>query len=133
MLNLVNVWRSQNGVAPALVPDGILIAAAETRSDDMARTGQLVHVIEGVDTRENLTDHGYPEQNVSWGENLAWGQSTALAAFTWWKNSPPHNGNLLNPAFRALGVGLTRKTGTQYTYYWTQTFGSRIVERVEAC
>ncbi len=132
MLNLVNAWRAQNGVTPALVLDGILIAAAETKSDDMARTGQLSHEIDGVDARENLTNHGYPT-NVWWGENLAWGQSTAQAAFNWWKNSSSHNANMLSPNFRALGVGLEQRSGTQYTWYWTQTFGSAIVERVEAC
>ena len=110
MLNLVNAWRAQHGVSPALVLDGILIAAAETKSEDMARTGQLSHTIDGVTARQNLTNHGYPT-NVSWGENLAWGQTTAQAAFTWWKNSQTHNANMLNGNFRALGVGLEERVG----------------------
>ena len=133
MLNLVNAWRAQNGVTPALVLDEILIAAAETKSADMARTGQLSHEIDGVDARENLENHGYPVDTSWWGENLAWGQATAQGAFTWWKNSSGHNANMLSANYRALGLGLATKQGTQYTYYWTQTFGSTIVKRVEAC
>jgi uncharacterized protein YkwD len=132
MLDLVNAWRAQNGVTPALVLDAVLIAAAETKSDDMARTGQLSHTIDGVTARQNLTNHGYPT-NVWWGENLAWGQSTAQAAFNWWKNSAGHNANMLNSNYRALGVGLEQKSETTYTWYWTQTFGSAIVERVAEC
>ena len=133
MLNLVNAWRAQQQVTPALVLDEILIAAAETKSADMARTGQLSHEIDGVDARENLENHGYPVDTSWWGENLAWGQSTPQGAFNWWKNSERHNANMLSRNFRALGVGLTRKTGTQYTSYWTQTFGSTVVERAEEC
>lgn len=132
MLQLVNDWRRQLGEAP-LVLDAVLTAAAQTKSDAMARTGVTVHEIEGVDAEENLANHGYPVQTSSWGENLAWGQSTASSAFTWWKNSRPHNENMLDPDFQAMGVAVTRKDGTKYTYYWTQTFGSRKVKAVPAC
>jgi uncharacterized protein YkwD len=132
MLGFVNDWRAANGVSP-LVLDAVLIAAATTKSDAMARTGVLGHEIEGVDARENLLNHGYPADETWWGENLAWGQSTAQTAFTWWKNSSHHNANMLNANFRALGVGLVRRTGTPYTYYWTQTFGGRVVDRVPDC
>lgn len=132
MLQLVNDWRRQHGEAP-LVLDAVLTAAAQTKSDAMARTGVTAHEIEGVDAEENLANHGYPVNTSSWGENLAWGQSTAEGAFNWWKNSRTHNDTMLNPKFRAMGVAVTRKTGAKYTYYWTQTFGSRTVKAVPTC
>jgi uncharacterized protein YkwD len=40
---------------------------------------------------------------------------------------------MLRPQFTALGVGLERRSGTTYTYYWTQTFGGLIVDRAPTC
>ena len=133
MLALVNAWRAQNQRS-ALVLDGRLTAAARTKSDAMARTGVTDHTIEGVTAEQNLANHGYPVNRAWWGENIAWGQTTSLEAFTWWRNSPTHNANMLNPAYRAMGAAVARVPGrTHYPTYWTQTFGSELVASLSSC
>lgn len=57
------------------------------------------------------------------GENLAGGQGTPEAALADWMASPGHRGNILNPNYQEIGVGLGQ--GGVYGYYWVQEFGSR--------
>lgn len=40
-------------------------------------------------------------------EHIAAGQHTAAEVVTGWMNSPGHRANILNPAVRHVGVGLT--------------------------
>jgi uncharacterized protein YkwD len=45
------------------------------------------------------------------GENIAWGgdsRGTPKSIVKSWMHSPPHRANILNPQFRALGVGFAR-------------------------
>ena len=76
LLGLVNTWRTQNGAAP-LVLEGVLQAAAATKSAAMARTGVFSHTVEGIDERQNLLTHGYPVEQTAYGENIAAGSLTA--------------------------------------------------------
>ena len=55
------------------------------------------------------------------GENIAAGNSDAQNTFNQWKNSPPHNANMLGANFTVMGIG--RATGGgQYGVYWTNDF-----------
>ena len=63
---------------------------------------------------------------TSWtnlGENIAYGQRTADEVFQAWMNSSGHRANILNPAFRDLGVGLAYNGSGRP--YWVQSFGAR--------
>jgi uncharacterized protein YkwD len=50
------------------------------------------------------------------GENIA-GNSSAGSAVQAWLNSSGHRANMLNGAFRHLGVGVFRTPSSPYTYY----------------
>jgi uncharacterized protein YkwD len=145
LLGLVNAWRAEHGARP-LVLDGVLLVAARTKSAAMARAGVLDHEIGGVDATENRADHGYPMDPDAWGadlafgENIALGHPTAARVFEAWKASRGHNKNMLDPAFRAMGVGLARGDAPPRPpdadiapLYWTQTFGSAVVEQASGC
>jgi uncharacterized protein YkwD len=58
----------------------------------------------------------------SWpaAENLARGQRRPHEVMHAWMNSPGHRANILNPATRAVGVGLELGPGGPW---WTQNFG----------
>lgn len=114
VFRLLNEHRQANGVAP-LAYDNQLEAAIQ---------GHCLHMAE-----HSFFDHSAPESSVNspWtraelcgtsagGENIANGQSSPAAVMTSWKGSPGHNGNMLDPDFKRVGIG---RTGS----YWGQIFG----------
>ena len=61
----------------------------------------------------------------TWGENIAAGSSTAAGAFKQWREDDDdysgqgHRRNMLNPDFRAIGIGHVTLNGA---HYWVQEF-----------
>jgi hypothetical protein len=52
-------------------------------------------------------------------ENIAYGQSSPMQVMGSWMTSPGHKANILNPALKELGVGLSSSG-----FRWTQGFGA---------
>ncbi|MEU3510948.1 CAP domain-containing protein, partial [Streptomyces longwoodensis] len=119
VLALVNQERKTAGCAPLTSSDR-LRDAAQTHSDDMAARDFFDHVNpDGADPGRRITAAGY--RWSTYGENIAKGQQTARSVMTSWMNSPGHRANILNCAFKNLGVGVHRGDGGPY---WTQDFGT---------
>jgi uncharacterized protein YkwD len=57
------------------------------------------------------------------GENLAWGFRSAWTAFDALMHSPAHRANILDPAFRDVGVRLTRRS--PWGRLWVIDYGRR--------
>ena len=57
-----------------------------------------------------------------YGENIAYGQTSAWEVFEAWKNSPGHLGNMLDPDYKTFGAAVYI-TDSGYGYYWIQEFG----------
>ena len=124
-LGLINQHRKNNGLG-SLTISLTLSAAAEFHSADMAKNGYFSHTLfDGTTWQQNIANHGYPTDS-SRGENIAAGRDTAAGVFDQWLNSPDHNKNMLSAKFNAIGIGRVKLDGSQYTYYWTNTFGSRV-------
>lgn len=120
VLVLVNQQRARAGCR-ALTADARLAAVARAHSADMATRGYFDHVTpEGVDPGTRITRAGYAWS--AYGENIAMGQPDAAAVMDAWMNSSGHRANILNCAFRDLGVGLAYDAG--HRPYWTQDFGT---------
>ncbi|MGJ5757036.1 CAP domain-containing protein [Streptomyces galbus] len=121
MLALVNQERRTAGCAP-LTQNDRLRDAAQAHSDDMAGRDFFDHVNpDGADPGRRITAAGY--RWSTYGENIAKGQQTARSVMTSWMNSPGHRANILNCAFKNLGVGVHQGDGGPY---WTQDFGTRM-------
>jgi uncharacterized protein YkwD len=121
-LDLINTYRAQNGLSP-LALSATLSQAAQWMSDDMASNDFLDHTdTDGRDPFTRMQDFGYSANSM--GENVAAGNADAQATFTQWKNSPPHNANMLNATYQAIGIG--RAQGGTYGWYWTNDFGSKV-------
>ena len=118
MLNQINDYRVRNGV-PALARSASLSRSALWKSTDMAANHYFAHddLIRGWSQR--LTDCGYGAGFT--GENIASGYADASNTLMQWETSPPHNANLLNPGFHAIGLGRAMDSGG--TWYWTADFG----------
>ncbi|WP_367129230.1 CAP domain-containing protein [Saccharothrix sp. HUAS TT1] len=117
VVSLVNVERSRRGLA-ALGVDERLRRSARRHSADMARRRVLAHLLPGgPDPFERMLAEGFPHPA---GENVAFGQETAVRVVEAWMRSAPHRANVLHAEFATIGVGLLLDaTG----HWWTQNFG----------
>ena len=71
-----------------------------------------------------INSAGYRWRSV--GENIAGGQPDIDTVIRGWLESDPHCANLLNPAFREVGLACARgSAANRYRTYWTLDFGSR--------
>ena len=58
------------------------------------------------------------------GENIAAGYRTPAEVVAGWIGSPGHCVNLMNPAYKHLGVGFVEVPGSPYVVYSGQNFGA---------
>lgn len=103
MLSMVNAERSKAGLPP-LAMDPPLRDLARAHGADMFRQGYFSHT--GRDGRSPFDR--MRDANITYtaaGENLALAISTARA-HQGLMNSPGHRANILNPAFRRVGIGV---------------------------
>jgi len=108
LLDQVNSARADAGVS-TLSPDSSLEGIAFERSGDMVTRHYFSHVTpDGTDVFKLMDERGV-HYSIA-GENLAWSGggpdypiSFIVRSFM---ESPPHRENLLNPAFRQIGIGV---------------------------
>jgi uncharacterized protein YkwD len=120
---LVNQRRAEAGLAP-FTRAADLDAAARRQSLDMAITGNFDHTgTDGSSPFDRIRAAGYNFTNA--GENIAAGQDTAAGVMTTWMNSPGHRANILGADYKEIGISVVFQEGSEFRFYWTQTFGAR--------
>lgn len=123
LLKLINDYRQQNGAGP-LAPQAQLQQAAAWLSNHMATGGPFDHTDGlGRSPEQRLPDCGYTSR--TFGENIALNQGSgdsAAMTFDQWKNSPPHNTNMLNPKYTQ--VGLSESVSSDGKHLWTYDAGT---------
>jgi uncharacterized protein YkwD len=126
MLCLHDYARHQAGL-PSLHVSATLMQAAWAKSDDLARCG-FSHSACGHPFSYRADWAGYRWTRL--GENIAWGTGSPLPSarviFAAWLRSGDHRANILDPAFRDIGVGsrLGTLAGTG-ARFWVTEFGRR--------
>jgi uncharacterized protein YkwD len=122
-LTLINDYRRAHGVAPVRLSRS-LGAAADFHSAYMARTDDVDHTLSGGASWSSIIrDFGYPT-DFGIGENVLAGRQSAGGALNLWKSSPPHNANMLDRSWKAIGIGRVYDSSGRYDFYWTTTFGT---------
>lgn len=117
MLALINGERIKNGFEP-LVWDEPLAKIGRDHSRDMFERGYFSHYSpEGRDVGDRLGRAGIEYSYA--GENLALAPST-MRAHTGLMNSLGHKRNILDPAFKKIGIGTI--DGGVYGKMFTQVF-----------
>ncbi|RZU14426.1 uncharacterized protein YkwD [Streptomyces sp. BK239] len=117
VVSLVNGERGKAGCSPLTV-NAKLTKAAQDHSADMASHRNMSHTgSDGSDPGARITRAGYAWS--TYGENVAYGYSTPEQVMAGWMASPGHKRNILNCAFKEIGVGLAQPGS-----YWTQDFGT---------
>jgi uncharacterized protein YkwD len=117
VVTLVNEERRRRGL-PALRADEQLARAARAHSRDMCRRAYLAHVAsDGSTAFDRMRAAGYRSPA---SENIARGYPTPHAVMHGWMASPGHRANIIDPDFRAIGVGVAHSPDGPF---WTQNFG----------
>lgn len=117
IVQLVNAERSKAGCSPVTL-NATLTKAAQAHSEDMAAHRNMSHTgSDGSSAGDRLTRAGYIWR--TYGENVAYGYATPEKVMAGWMSSPGHRANILNCAFKEIGVGLAQPNN-----YWTQDFGT---------
>lgn len=130
---LINQERTSRGLAPVTFDATLTFAAAFHSTQMAARSNAMPsnpgnamqHTLFGViaPTPASRLDYAGYDNWQSYGENIAFGYTTAVSVMQAWMNSPGHRANILNPAFTQIGVGIA--TSAAGYLYWTQEFGAR--------
>lgn len=130
VLDLTNQARAQGrtcgttSFAPAapLAYNAQLTQAAQAHATDMATRNYFSHTsLDGRTVAQRITATGYAWRAI--GENIAAGQTTPEQVVAGWLQSEGHCRNIMNPAYKELGVGYAQ--GGSYRTYWVQDFGAR--------
>ncbi|MER5554798.1 sigma-70 family RNA polymerase sigma factor [Streptomyces sp. NPDC002793] len=121
VIALVNNERAEEGCG-AVSGNGLLAKAASRHSADMAARDYFSHTSQdGTDPGARITAAGY--RWSTYGENIAKGQPTAAAVMDSWMNSSGHRANILNCAFKEIGIGRVDSPGGPV---WTQNFATAL-------
>lgn len=110
--------------APALALNAKLNSASDKFALDMATYNYFSHTgRDGSAPWDRMTREGYIWRTA--GENIAAGYTTARTTVDGWLKSPGHCANIMNPAFKEVGVGYAYTTTSTYKHYWVNDFGTQ--------
>ncbi|MGW4162466.1 CAP domain-containing protein [Streptomyces sp. NPDC004788] len=119
VVTLANRERQKAGCEP-LRADPKLREAAQEHADDMAERGYYAHESpDGRNAGQRITAAHYDWD--SWGENIHRGPHTPAQAVGDWMKSEGHRKNILNCAFKDIGVGVNLAGNGPW---WVQDFAT---------
>lgn len=132
ILTYLNAARSKScqcgsttyAAAPALALNTKLTTASDKFALDLATYNYFSHTgRDGSAPWDRMTREGYIWRAA--GENIAAGYTTARSVVDGWLSSPGHCANIMNPAFKEVGVGYAYSAASTYKYYWVNDFGTQ--------
>lgn len=103
----IDAARRADGL-PSLRRDTALDQLAQQHAEAMARRGQTAHDVGDGPPADRLSRAGILARRI--GENVARAPSLERAHRVLW-DSPSHRGNIVEPSFDVLGVGVLRAAG----------------------
>ena len=112
--DMISLYRRNNGRGAVALDPG-LMAQARAQADSMAAKDKLSHEVRGSLT-QRLDNAGF-EKNVA-VENVSAGYDTMAEVFSGWRQSPPHNSNLLAPKMTRMGIAAAYNPKTRYKVFW---------------
>jgi uncharacterized protein YkwD len=120
VLCLVNEQRTARGL-PKLMPSDKLDRSAQGWTDSMVDSDEFTH---GSAFMDRISATGFDWTTV--GENIATGYETPASVVRAWMNSPGHCANILDPAYREVGTGVSARRiprASTEVGTWTEDFG----------
>ncbi len=116
----LNAIRAEHGLSQ-LVLSSKLSEAAQQHSQDMIDRGYFSHGSSNGQSFGQRLASFYPEGAAHYwavGENILWSQGvpTAASSMRSWMASPPHRANILDPAWREIGIGAATSSDAPGTF-----------------
>jgi uncharacterized protein YkwD len=120
LLVQINAVRQAHALRP-LKLSAALSAAADQHTTEMGNAGYFAHASLDHTLFWQRIQRSYPARgHHSWsvGENLLWlaPDVSAADAISLWLNSPEHRANLLDPAWREIGIAARHSNTAPGTY-----------------
>jgi uncharacterized protein YkwD len=112
--DLISIYRRANGLSTVAL-DPLLLAEAQKQADAMAAANSMSHDVRGT-LQKRLDGSGLGHTTAV--ENISAGYHTLADAISGWRNSRPHNENLLNGKMRRMGIASAYAPGTKYKVFW---------------
>jgi uncharacterized protein YkwD len=113
--SMISGYRTNNGL-PAVTLDPELTRLAEAQAAVMAKRDKLDHNA-GKPFVVRLKTAGYDAKSAA--ENIGAGYHTLAEAFSGWRDSPPHNANMLVKGATRIGIAAIYTPASKYKVYWT--------------
>lgn len=115
--SMISGYRANHGLGPVTVDPQLSRIAAEEAAYIAGRNS-----IEGALAGERLTQKrlaraGYAASTAV--ENVSAGYRTLAEAFSGWRDSPPHNANMLNPTISRIGIAIAYAPQSKYKVFWS--------------
>ena len=114
LLRLHNEARAEHGVAPLCVQENLMAAAQRHAEGMIERDFYAPDTPEGLRPADRISRAGYPFATCGENNNRVSGldvgepgREELREAFESWMESSGHRENILNPAFREVGIGLS--------------------------
>ena len=125
ILEMTNAERAKEKLPP-LKPNPVLTKIARAHSANMAKKGEMKHVLDGKNPAQRTADGGYDYARVA--ENIAVGENAELKdIMEGWMNSKVHRENILRTGLEEIGLGIARNDKGEV--YYTQLFGTQRKKR----
>jgi len=130
VLELTNQRRAQGATCGGVPypPTGPLTMHAQLRqsarlhAQDMGLNNFFDHTnLQGQDPFDRMRAAGF--QGRTMGENIAAGQSSPTSVVNGWMQSTGHCQNIMQGAFKYIGVGYYNAPNNRYKHLWVQNFG----------
>jgi uncharacterized protein YkwD len=112
--DMISVYRHNHGLA-TLTIDSVLQDEARAQVDAMAKANEVSHTVRGT-LASRISKSSTPRAAAV--ENVSAGYHTLAEAFSGWRESKPHNDNMLNPRVRRMGIATAYVPGSKYKVFW---------------
>lgn len=112
--DMISLYRRNNGLGP-LVLDPALERIAQHQARAMAEANDVSHETKGA-FKQRLDAAGFAGNAAV--ENVSAGYHTLPEAFSGWRQSRPHNANMLDRRMKRMGIATAYAPGTKYKVFW---------------
>ena len=113
--SMISGYRANNGLSEVTL-DPKLMELAQAQTATMAKRDKLDHNA-GKPFVQRLRTSGYDAKTAA--ENIGAGYHTLAEAFSGWRDSPPHRGNMLLKGATRMGIAAVYTPASKYKVYWT--------------
>jgi uncharacterized protein YkwD len=113
--SMISGYRQNNGLA-AVELDPVLMQMAQEQARSMAARDKLDRAA-GRSFTDRIKASGFDARSAA--ENVGAGYHTLAEAFSGWRDSPTHRGNMLLPGATRMGIAAVYTPSSKYKVFWS--------------